>query len=51
MRVRSKKDIFDLGKKMTVDKGEMSRYVSCENHVFNEAEKEKKNSRNQHQRL
>jgi len=30
MRVRSKKDIFDLGKKMIVDKGEMSRFVLCE---------------------
>jgi len=40
--VRSKKDMFDLGKKMTMDKGEMSSYVSCENFVFNEAEKEKK---------
>jgi len=30
MRVGSKKDIFDFGKKMIVDKGEMSSYVLCE---------------------
>jgi len=45
MRVRSKKDIVDLGKKMTVDKGEMTSYVLCENPVFNEAEIEKKRTR------
>jgi len=45
--VRSKKDDFYLGKKMIVDKREMSSYVSCENPVLNEAEKEKKNLRNQ----
>jgi len=32
---------------MIVDKREMSSYVSCENPVLNEAEKEKKNLRNQ----
>ena len=50
MRVRSKKDIFDLGKKMTVDKGEMLLCVVWKP-LFNEAEKEKKNSRNEHERL
>jgi len=41
MRVRSKKDIFDLGKKMTVDKGEMSSYVLCEKPLLNEVRKKK----------
>jgi len=41
MRVRSKKDTFDLGKKMTMDKGEMYCYVLCEKPLSNEAEKKK----------
>jgi len=39
--VRSKKDIFDLGKKVTMEKGEMYRYVLCEKPLFNEAENSK----------
>jgi len=31
---------------MTVDKGEMYRYVLCEKPLFNETKKEKKNLRN-----
>ena len=40
--MRSKKDIFDLGKKMTVDKGEKYRYLLCEKPLLNEVEKRKK---------
>jgi len=36
---------------MIVDRGQMSSYVSYENPVFNKAEKEKKNSRNQRETL
>jgi len=42
MRVKFRKDLFDLGKKMTVDKQEMYRYLLCEKTLFNEAKKEKK---------
>jgi len=40
--MRSKKDIFDLWKKMTVDGGEISHYVLCEKPLLNEVEKKKK---------
>jgi len=46
--VRSKKDLIDLGKKMTVDKGEMYRYLLCENpSLMKRRKKRKKNSRNE----
>ena len=48
--MRSKKDIFDFGKKMTMDKGEKSGYVLCENLSLLKRRK-KKNSRNEHERL